>query len=72
MTSPAPFRASFRLKRCLIEILDWEVLAGERAKSPPHVLGQLRDKGTEHAYKAEHTGKNIIARPVTQRPLELS
>ena len=30
---------------------DWQVLATGRAKSPPHVLAQLRGKGAEHAYK---------------------
>ena len=31
---------------------DWQVLATDRAKSPPHVLAQLMAKGAEHAYKA--------------------
>ena len=30
---------------------EWKVLATEKAKSPPHVLGQLQGKGAEHAYK---------------------
>ena len=30
---------------------DWQVLATERAKSPPHVFAQLIAKGAEHAYK---------------------
>jgi hypothetical protein len=30
---------------------EWQVLATERAKSPPHVLAQLMAKGAEHAYK---------------------
>ena len=30
---------------------DWQVLATDRAKSPPHVLAQLMPKGAEHAYK---------------------
>lgn len=30
---------------------DWQVLATERAKSPPHVFAQLMAKGAEHAYK---------------------
>ncbi|TKS61519.1 MAG: hypothetical protein EWM72_00267 [Nitrospira sp.] len=30
---------------------DWQVLATERAKSPPQVLAQLMAKGAEHAYK---------------------
>ncbi|MEK7760168.1 MAG: hypothetical protein AAB433_01180 [Nitrospirota bacterium] len=30
---------------------DWQILATERAKSPPHVLAQLMAKGAEHAYK---------------------
>lgn len=29
----------------------WKVLKTDRAKSPPHVLGQLMGKGAEHAYK---------------------
>ena len=30
---------------------DWQVLATDRATSPPHVLAQLMAKGAEHAYK---------------------
>ncbi|HSE58953.1 MAG TPA: hypothetical protein VLA99_09655 [Nitrospiraceae bacterium] len=30
---------------------EWRVVATDRAKSPPHVLGQLQGKGAEHAYK---------------------
>jgi hypothetical protein len=30
---------------------DWQVLATDRAKSPPHVFAQVMAKGTEHAYK---------------------
>ena len=30
---------------------NWQVLATDRAKSPPHVLAQLMAKGAEHAYK---------------------
>ena len=30
---------------------EWQVLATDKAKSPPHVLGQLQGKGAEHAYK---------------------
>jgi hypothetical protein len=30
---------------------EWQVLATEHAKSPPHVLAQLMAKGAEHAYK---------------------
>ena len=30
---------------------DWQALATDRAKSPPHVLAQLMAKGAEHAYK---------------------
>ncbi len=30
---------------------EWQVLATDRAKSPPHVLVQLMAKGAEHAYK---------------------
>jgi hypothetical protein len=39
---------------------DWEVLATERAKSPPHVLAQLMAKGAEHAYKVV-LSKDVIA-----------
>ncbi|MDZ4732758.1 MAG: hypothetical protein SGJ16_04120 [Nitrospirota bacterium] len=30
---------------------NWQVLATDRAKSPPHVFAQLMGKGAEHAYK---------------------
>jgi hypothetical protein len=30
---------------------DWQVLATDRAKSPPNVFAQLMAKGAEHAYK---------------------
>ena len=30
---------------------NWQILATDRAKSPPHVLAQLMAKGAEHAYK---------------------
>ena len=30
---------------------DWRVLRTDQAKSPPHVLGQMQGKGSEHAYK---------------------
>ena len=30
---------------------DWQILATDRAKSPPYVLAQLMAKGAEHAYK---------------------
>lgn len=30
---------------------NWQVLATDRAKSPPHVFAQLMAKGAEHAYK---------------------
>jgi len=30
---------------------DWQVLATDRAKSPPHVFAQMMAKGAEHAYK---------------------
>ena len=30
---------------------DWQILATDRAKSPPHVLAQFMAKGAEHAYK---------------------
>jgi hypothetical protein len=38
---------------------DWQVLATDRAKSPPHVLAQLMAKGAEHTYKVALI-KNII------------
>ena len=39
---------------------DWQVLATDRAKSPPHVLAQLMAKGAEHAYKVALI-KEVIA-----------
>lgn len=30
---------------------DWQVIASDKAISPPHVLAQLQGKGAEHAYK---------------------
>jgi hypothetical protein len=39
---------------------DWQVLATERAKSPPHVLAQLMAKGADHAYKIALV-KGIVA-----------
>jgi len=39
---------------------DWQVLATDRAKSPPHVLAQLMGKGAEHAYKVALI-KDVIA-----------
>ena len=30
---------------------EWKVIETDKAKSPPHVLGQLQGKGAEHAYK---------------------
>jgi hypothetical protein len=30
---------------------DWQILATDRAKSPPHVFAQVMAKGAEHAYK---------------------
>lgn len=39
---------------------DWQVLATDRAKSPPYVLAQLMAKGTEHAYKVV-LSKEVIA-----------
>jgi hypothetical protein len=30
---------------------NWQVLATDRAKSPPHVFAQIMAKGAEHAYK---------------------
>ena len=30
---------------------DWQVLATDRAQSPPHVFAQVMAKGAEHAYK---------------------
>lgn len=39
---------------------DWQVLATERAKSPPYVLAQLMAKGAEHAYKVTLV-KGVIA-----------
>ena len=39
---------------------DWQVLATDRAKSPPYVLTQLMAKGAEHAYKITLV-KDIVA-----------
>ena len=39
---------------------DWQVLATDRAKSPPHVFAQVMAKGAEHAYKVV-LNKEIIA-----------
>ena len=39
---------------------DWQVIATDRAKSPPHVLAQLMGKGAEHAYKVI-LSKEVIA-----------
>lgn len=39
---------------------DWQVLATDRAKSPPHVFAQLMAKGAEHAYKITLV-KEIVA-----------
>ncbi len=39
---------------------DWQVLATDRAKSPPYVLAQLMAKGAEHAYKVV-LSKEVIA-----------
>jgi hypothetical protein len=39
---------------------DWQVLATDRAKSPPYVLAQLMAKGAEHAYKVL-LSKEVIA-----------
>ena len=42
---------------------DWQVLATERAKTPPHVLAQLLAKGAEHAYKVALV-KEVVASDV--------
>ena len=39
---------------------EWQILATERAKSPPHVLAQLMAKGAEHTYKVMLL-KDVIA-----------
>ena len=39
---------------------DWQILATDRAKSPPYVLAQLMAKGAEHAYKVV-LSKEVIA-----------
>ena len=39
---------------------DWQILATDRAKSPPHVLAQVMAKGAEHAYKVALI-KEVIA-----------
>lgn len=43
---------------------DWQVLATDRAKSPPNVLAQLMAKGSEHAYKVMLV-KDVVADDVT-------
>jgi len=43
---------------------EWQVLATERAKTPPHVLAQLMAKGAEHAYKVTLV-KGIVASDIT-------
>jgi len=40
---------------------DWQVLATDRAKSPPHVFAQVMAKGAEHAYKVVLIKKAIAA-----------
>jgi hypothetical protein len=45
---------------------EWEVLETDRAKSPPHVLGQLLGTGAEHAYKT------VLINGITASNLELS
>lgn len=44
---------------------DWQVLATDRAKSPPYVLAQLMPKGAEHAYKV------VLFKEVTASDLNL-
>jgi hypothetical protein len=44
---------------------DWQVLATDRAKSPPHVLAQLMAKGAEHAYKV------VLVKGVSASDLDL-
>ena len=39
---------------------DWQILATDRAKSPPHVFAQVMAKGAEHAYKVALI-KEVIA-----------
>jgi len=39
---------------------NWQVLATDRAKSPPHVFAQVMAKGAEHAYKVALI-KEVIA-----------
>jgi hypothetical protein len=40
---------------------NWQILATERAKSPPYVLAQLMAKGAEHAYKVMLIKKTIAS-----------
>jgi len=40
---------------------DWQLLASDRAKSPPNVLAQLMAKGAEHAYKVVLIKEAIVA-----------
>ena len=50
---------------------DWQVLATDRAKSPPHVLAQLMAKGAEHAYKVA-AGQGTIASDLNLASLVLA
>jgi hypothetical protein len=43
---------------------NWQVLATDRAKSPPHVFAQVMAKGAEHAYKVALI-KEVIASDLT-------
>jgi hypothetical protein len=47
---------------------DWQVIATDRAKSPPYVLAQLLAKGAEHSYKVV-LNQDVIA---TDLDLEVS
>jgi hypothetical protein len=43
---------------------DWQVLATDRAKSPPNVLAQLMAKGADHVYKVT-LAKEVVASDVS-------
>ncbi len=52
---------------------EWKVLETDRAKSPPHVLGQLTAKGAEHAYKTvliDNTESSDIELAVSFLPID--
>lgn len=45
---------------------EWQVLATDRAKSPPHVLAQVMAKGAEHAYKLVFVKNTVVSDLILQ------